>query len=228
MVRHRAPEVAPGPSSRLRSGGGAPQHEDEMGDDDESSDGAASSVLQLSNAEESSEDGARSRRKKRKSSHESGAQRSAVNEAARFGLPAWRAARRREIARDLDAVSAATRAARWTKYPALAQVEEEWLAARRIPGRLGWPHQWKQRAAARDAAAREDTGTETGGGSTETPTTERGASRVNLRRARAQPDAFSYDENPRKRAKKTAAAEAPPGHRKRRLTYMDGGDGRGF
>ena len=31
----------------------------------------------------------------------------------------------------------------------------------------------------------------------------------------------------RKRAKKTAAAEAPPGHRKRRLAYMDGGDGRG-
>ena len=163
----------------------------------------------------------------RKNSHEKSTQKRTVNEAARFGLPAWRAARRREIARDLDAVSAATRAARWTKYPALARVEEEWLAARRIPGRLGWPHQWKQRAAAHAAAARDDTGTETGGGSAATPTTERSESRANLKRARARPDAYSYDESARKRAKKTAAAEAPPGQRKRRITYMDGGDGRG-
>ena len=132
------------------------------------------SVLQMSSEGDESDGGARNHRKKRKDSRErsTGTQREAVKAAARFGLPAWRAARRREIARDLDAVSAATRAARWTKYPALARVEEEWLAARRIPGRLGWPHQWKQRAAARAAAAREGTGTETGGGSAETPTTE--------------------------------------------------------
>ena len=128
-------------------------------DGDESSEGTASSVLQMSSESEGSDGGARRRRKMRKSSHERSTQKRTVNEAARFGLPAWRAARRREIARDLDAVSAATRAARWTKYPALARVEEEWLAARRIPGRLGWPHQWKQRAAAHAAAARDDTGT---------------------------------------------------------------------
>ena len=119
-------------------------------------------------------------------------------------------------------MSAAVRVGRWTKYLALAGVDAEWLAARRIPGRLGWPHQWKQRAAARAAAAPGENGDEAGGD--DAPI--RGESRARLRRAQARPETFSYDEYARKRARRTTAA-IPQGQRKRKIQYMDSGSGRG-
>ena len=106
-------------------------------------------------------------------------------------------------------------------------MDEEWLAARRIPGRLGWPHQWKQRAAAYTAAAPENDGTETDRGSAATPATARGESRKRLRRAHARPDEFSYDESARKRQRRTETADERQGQRKRRIAYMDHDDGRG-
>jgi hypothetical protein len=149
-----------------------------------------------------------------------------VKEAARIGLPEWRVVRRREVAADLDAVSAAVRAGRWTRYPAMERVDAEWLAAQRVPGRLGWPHRWKARAKAHAATGPEAERTEVDEGGAHAATPARGESRKRLRRASAQPDAFSYDQSAPKRARRATQADASS-TRKRKIRYMDERDGRG-
>ena len=120
-----------------------------------------------------------------------------------------------------EAARAATQHAE--RYPVALKERIRWTEERRVAERLPWPHTWKKRKKAADEQERarqtsKGTPKETAEESERAP---RSAVRNHLRRARARPEEYDYDQNPRTRRRQGAKTGT-----KRKIEYIEDVDKR--